>query len=57
MDFFKNGSSTQLILKNEEGSYFLPAFFGDPQRFSTPEEAKEYWLKNTTLASDSGAFY
>ncbi|GIT98913.1 prepilin-type N-terminal cleavage/methylation domain-containing protein [Sulfurovum sp. TSL1] len=57
MDFFKNGSSTQLILKNEEGSYFLPAFFGDPQRFSTPEEAKEYWLRNTTLASDSGAFY
>jgi prepilin-type N-terminal cleavage/methylation domain-containing protein len=57
MDFFKNGSSTQLILKSEEGSYFLPAFFEDPQRFSTPEEAKEYWLSHTTLASDSGAFY
>ncbi len=57
MDFFKNGSSTQLILKSEEGSYFLPAFFGEPQRFSTPEEAKEYWLDNTALASDSGAFY
>jgi prepilin-type N-terminal cleavage/methylation domain-containing protein len=57
MDFFKNGSSTQLILKNEEGSYFLPAFFGEPQRFATPEEAKEYWLSHTTLASDSGAFY
>jgi prepilin-type N-terminal cleavage/methylation domain-containing protein len=57
MDFFKNGSSTQIILKNDEGSYFLPAFFGEPQRFSSPEEAKEYWLKNTTLASDSGAFY
>ena len=57
MDFFKNGSSTQIILKNGEGSYFLPAFFGDPQRFSSPEEAKEYWLRNTALASDSGAFY
>lgn len=57
MDFFKNGSSTQIILKNEEGSYFLPAFFGDPQRFSTLEEAKEYWLRNTNLASDIGAFY
>jgi prepilin-type N-terminal cleavage/methylation domain-containing protein len=57
MDFFKNGSSTQIILKNEEGSYFLPAFFGEPQRFATPEEAKEYWLSNTALASDSGAFY
>ncbi|UPT77577.1 prepilin-type N-terminal cleavage/methylation domain-containing protein [Sulfurovum sp. XGS-02] len=57
MDFFKNGSSTQIILKNSEESYFLPAFFGEPQRFSTPEEAKKYWLRNTTLASDSGAFY
>jgi len=57
MDFFKNGSSTQLILKNDEGSYFLPSFFGEPQRFSTPEEAKEYWLRNTALASDRGAFY
>ncbi len=57
MDFFKNGSSTQIILKNDEGSYFLPAFFGEPQRFSSPEEAKEYWLRNTALASDSGAFY
>jgi len=57
MDFFKNGSSTQFILKNDEGSYFLPSFFGEPQRFSTPDEAKEYWLRNTTLASDSGAFY
>jgi prepilin-type N-terminal cleavage/methylation domain-containing protein len=57
MDFFKNGSSTQIILKNDEGSYFLPSFFGDPQLFSSPEEAKEYWLRNSTLASDSGAFY
>ncbi len=57
MDFFRNGSSTQIILKNDEGSYFLPAFFGEPQRFSSPEEAKEHWLRNTALASDSGAFY
>ena len=57
MDFFKNGSSTQIILKNDSGSYFLPAFFGEPQHFSSPEEAKEHWLRNHTLASDSGAFY
>ena len=57
MDFFKNGSSTQIILKDEKGSYFLPAFFGEPQLFSSPEEAKEYWLRNHALASDSGAFY
>ena len=57
MDFYKNGSSTQLILKNDKGSYFLPAFFGEPQRFSSLEEAKDHWLKNTTMVSDTGEFY
>jgi len=57
MDFYKNGSSTQIILKNEEGSYFLPAFFGEPKQFSALEEAKDHWLKNSTLVSDSGEFY
>jgi hypothetical protein len=57
MDFYNNGSSTQIILKNDKGSYFLPAFFGEPQLFSSPEEAKEYWLRNHVLVSDSGAFY
>ncbi|HEY9128433.1 MAG TPA: prepilin-type N-terminal cleavage/methylation domain-containing protein [Sulfurovum sp.] len=57
MDFYKNGSSTQIILKNEEGSYFLPAFFGEAERFSSLEEAKDHWLKNTTLVSDSGEYY
>ncbi len=57
MDFFNNGSSTQIILKNDKGSYFLPAFFGEPQAFSSPEEAKEYWLRNSDAVSDSGEFY
>lgn len=57
MDFYHNGSSTQIILKNDQGSYFLPAFFGEPQAFSSPEEAKEYWLRNSTSVSDSGEFH
>lgn len=57
MDFFKNGSSTQIILKNDKGTYFLPAFFGEPKEFSSLEEAQEYWLRNSTLASDNGDFY
>jgi len=57
MDFFENGSSTQIILKDDKGSYFLPAFFGEPERFSSLEEAKEHWLRNTTVVSDSGGFY
>ncbi len=57
MDFYANGSSTQIILENDEGTYFLPAFFGEAQAFTSPEEAKEYWLRNSTVASNSGEFY
>lgn len=57
MDFYANGSSTQLILKNDKGAYFLPAFFGEPQMFSSVEDAKDHWLRNATAASQSGEFY
>jgi len=57
IDFYRNGSSTPLILKNEGGVYFLPAFFGTPQKTDTLEEARDLWLKNSKLASSSGDFY
>jgi len=57
MHFYPNGSSTQIILQKEDKSYFLPAYFGEAQAFDSPEEAKEYWLRNTTVLSDSGDFY
>ena len=57
MDFYNNGSSTQIILEDKKGAYFLPAFFGDAKKFDSPEDAKEYWLKKSTLISDSGEYY
>ena len=57
MDFYSNGSSTQIILENEEGAYFLPAFFETAQYFKTPQEAKEYWVNKSHILSDDGAFY
>jgi len=57
MDFYSNGSSTQIILEEGEKSYFLPAFFGEAKVFSSPQEAKEYWLRNATSVADSGDFY
>ena len=57
MDFYNNGSSTQIILENEDGAYFLPAFFGEPKRFDSPEDAKEYWLKQSRSVSNSGEYY
>lgn len=57
MDFYSNGSSTQIILEDDQKSYFLPAFFGEPKAFSSPDEAKEYWLRNSTAVANSGDFY
>jgi len=57
MDFYANGSSTQIILEDEESSYFLPAFFGKAKKFDSPEDAKEYWLEKSQLVSNSGDFY
>jgi len=57
MDFYNNGSSTQLILEDKKGAYFLPAFFGEPKKFDSPEDAKEYWLEKSHLVSNSGEIY
>lgn len=57
MEFYDNGSSTQIILENEKGTYFIPSFFGTSIRFESPEEAKEYWITKSQVLSDSGEFY
>jgi len=57
MDFYNNGSSTQIILKDKKASYFLPSFFGEAKKFDSPEDAKEYWLEKSNRVSDSGAYY
>jgi prepilin-type N-terminal cleavage/methylation domain-containing protein len=57
MDFYPNGSSTQIILENEEGAYFLPTYFEKAKKFESPEDARDYWLENTQLVSDNGEFY
>lgn len=57
MDFYNNGSSTQIILKDGDTSYFLPAYFGEAQAFDSPEDAQDYWLKKSLLVSDTGDYY
>lgn len=57
MDFYNNGSSTQIILEDDKGAYFLPAFFGKPKRFDSPEDAKTYWLEQSDSVSNSGEYY
>ncbi len=57
MDFYDNGSSTQMIIKQKDKIYFLPALFGKVREFNSLEDAKDYWLNNSQLVSDSGDFY
>jgi len=57
MDFYNNGSSTQIILEDDKGAYFLPAFFGEPKHFDSPDDAKTYWLKQSSSVSNSGDYY
>lgn len=57
MDFYNNGSSTQIILENDEGAYFLPAFFGEPKKFDSPSDAQDYWLAQSEAVSDTGSYY
>jgi prepilin-type N-terminal cleavage/methylation domain-containing protein len=57
IDFYNNGSSTQIILKDDTGAYFLPAFFGDAKKFDTIDDAKRHWLKSSQDISSSGEYY
>lgn len=57
MDFYPNGSSTQIILADKQGAYFLPAYFEDAKKFESPEDAKDYWLESSRLVADNGEFY
>lgn len=57
MHFYQNGSSSQLILENRHGIYFLPAYFGKARKVDSLEEAKELWLKESRLVASSGDFY
>jgi prepilin-type N-terminal cleavage/methylation domain-containing protein len=56
IDFYKNGSSAPIILKDSKKSYFLPSYFGESKAFDSPEDAQEYWLRNVSKIS-GGGFY
>lgn len=57
IDFYDNGSSTPIVLKQQDKVYFLPSFFGEPKSFDSLSDAETYWLNNTQLVSDNGEYY
>lgn len=54
---YPNGSSTQMILSNNQKSYFLPAYGRAPIVIKSPEDAKALWLENSYAVSKYGDFY
>lgn len=54
---YANRSTTQMILVNDAGVYYLPSYFGDPVEVEGLDDAKELWLKEDYNLRDSGNYY
>lgn len=54
---YANGSTTQMVVENSHGFYYLPSFFGKVQEINDTEEAKALWIKEEYSLHDSGSFY
>lgn len=54
---YANGSTTQMVVVNKKGIYFLPSYFGQAVKVDDMEEAKELWIKEDYSLKDSGSFY
>lgn len=54
---YPNGSTTQMVISNDQGIYYLPSYFGKAEKVSDMEEAKELWIKDKYDLRDSGSFY
>jgi prepilin-type N-terminal cleavage/methylation domain-containing protein len=57
MDFYKNGSSTQMVIENSKGIYFLSAFFNTSTKVDTLSDAKRLWLRYNKHLQNLGDFY
>ena len=54
---YANGSTSQMVIVNNKGIYFLPSYFGKATKVEDMSEAKELWVKEDYSLRDSGSFY
>lgn len=54
---YANGSTTQMVIVNDQGIYYLPSYFGKAKKVADMAEAKALWIKEDYSLRDSGAFY
>ena len=54
---YANGSTTKMVIVNNQGIYYLPSYFGKAREVEDMGEAKELWIKEEYSLNDSGSFY
>ncbi len=54
---YPNGSTTQMVITNDQGIYYLPSFFGKAKKVEDMDEAKALWIKEKYDLKDSSSFY
>jgi len=54
---YGNRSTSQVILSNNKGVYYLPTYFGEPKEVDDLEEAKALWIKEDYNLRDQGNYY
>jgi len=52
-----NGSTSPMVIANSEGIYYLPSYFGKPQKVESLDEAKTLWIKPQYDLTDKGNYY
>lgn len=56
-NLYSNGSSSQIIISNSDGVYYLPSFFEKAQKVENLDKAKELWIKEEYDLTDKGNYY
>ena len=54
---YENRSTSQIILSNDSGVYYLPSYFGEATEVEDIDGAKELWIKSEYDLRDKGNYY
>jgi len=54
---YGNRSTSQMILSNKKGVYYLPTYFDKPQKVDDLDDAKALWIKEDYNLRDQGNYY
>ncbi len=54
---YPNGSTTEMIITNNQGIFYLPSYFGEAKKVTDIEEAKALWIKDKYNLRDIGLYY